>query len=74
MLKNGEIHLILNTPSGRLERSDDSQIRAQAVLYKIPCITNISGAAAAVQALESVRREKASVQPIQDYHAQLASH
>jgi carbamoyl-phosphate synthase large subunit len=70
-LKNGEIQLIFNTPSGRLERSDDTQIRAQAVLYKIPCITNISGAAAVIQALEAMRRGEPTVLPIQEYHAQL---
>jgi carbamoyl-phosphate synthase large subunit len=68
LIKNREVRLILNTPSGRLERSDDRQIRSQAVLYKIPCITNIAGAAATIQALEALRKGEPTVKSLQAYH------
>jgi carbamoyl-phosphate synthase large subunit len=68
MIKNGEIHLIINTPSGRKPKADEVLIRAGAVQYKIPYTTTISGAQAVVNAIETMKKGILSVKPLQDYY------
>jgi carbamoyl-phosphate synthase large subunit len=68
MIKNGEIHLIINTPSGRKPKADEVLIRAGAVQYKIPYTTTISGAQAVVNAIEAMKKGILSVKPLQDYY------
>jgi carbamoyl-phosphate synthase large subunit len=68
MIKNGEIHLIINTPSGRKPKNDEVLIRAGAVQYKIPYTTTISGAQAVVNAIETMKKGILSVKPLQDYY------
>ncbi|MGE5253469.1 MAG: carbamoyl phosphate synthase large subunit, partial [Planctomycetaceae bacterium] len=71
-IKNGEIQLIINTPSGKKPRADEIAIRSQAVAHNIPCITTLSGAEAAVNAIESLKRGM-SVKSIQEYHRRVLS-
>jgi carbamoyl-phosphate synthase large subunit len=71
LIKNREIHLIINTPSGKKPKADEVAIRSEAVLHDIPCITTISGASAAVNGIESMVRGGISVQSIQEYHNQV---
>jgi carbamoyl-phosphate synthase large subunit len=70
---NREVRLIINTPSGRRERSDDRQIRSAAVSHRIPCITTMSAAAATIQGLEAWLKRPLEVQPLQEYHGALAA-
>jgi carbamoyl-phosphate synthase large subunit len=71
LLVNHEVRLIINTPSGRRERSDDRLIRSSAVSHKIPCITTLAAAAATIQGLEWWLQKPLAVRPLQDYHAEL---
>ncbi len=71
LMKNGEIHLIINTPSGKKPKADEVAIRSEAVIHDIPSITTISGASAAVNGIESMVRRGISVQSIQEYHKQI---
>lgn len=68
MIKNGEISLIINTPRGRNPKLDEVAIRANAVSYKIPYTTTISGAQAVVNAIESMKRGNLHVRALQDYY------
>ncbi len=68
MIKNRQVALIINTPSGRIERSDDRVIRATAVQFKVPCITTLAAASATIQALECFKRQPLEVRALQDYH------
>jgi len=68
LIKNGEIKLIINTPSGKRGRSDMRPMRNFAVMQGIPCITSIQGAQAAVNGIESVLKGAIEVKPIQEYH------
>ncbi len=69
-IKNGEIHLVINTPGGRLSKSDDSYIRKAAIKYKIPYITTTAAAAAAVKGIAETRSNGvAPVRSLQSYHA-----
>jgi carbamoyl-phosphate synthase large subunit len=73
LVMNREVRLIINTPSGRRERSDDRLIRSAAVSHRIPCITTIAAASATIQGLEAWLKKPLEVTPLQDYHAQLSA-
>jgi len=68
-LKNGEVQLIINTPSGKGARTDEGRIRAAAVQHGVPCITTIAAAGAAIRAMEALRREELTVLSLQERFA-----
>jgi carbamoyl-phosphate synthase large subunit len=68
-IKSQEIHLIVNTPSGKLSKYDDSYIRKAAIKYKIPYITTLAGALAAARGIGEIRRGRSQVRSLQSYHA-----
>ena len=70
---DGEIQLIMNTPSGKGARTDEGRIRAAAVARGVPCITTIQAADAAVRAMEALRNEEITVQALQDRFESLVS-
>jgi carbamoyl-phosphate synthase large subunit len=65
-LNDGQIKLVLNTPSGKGARTDEGRIRAAAVQLGVPCITTLPAAEAAVKAMEALREEEMTVQALQD--------
>ena len=67
-IKNREIQLIINTPSGKLSQYDDSYIRKAAIQYKVPYITTIAAATAAVRGITAFRRGHGQVRSLQSYH------
>ena len=71
LLKNGEVALILNTPSGKGARTDEGRIRAAAVGHGVPCVTTIEAAEVAVRAMEALREEEFNVRPLQERFAHL---
>jgi carbamoyl-phosphate synthase large subunit len=70
-VKNGEIHLIINTPSGKESKDDDSYIRKAAIEYKILNITTTAAALAAARGIVARRTGKAKVKSLQAYHADI---
>ena len=67
-IKSGKIDLLVNTPLGRQSRFDEKAIRRAATQHGVPCITTLSGAAAAVNAIRALQREKLTVRSLQEYH------
>jgi carbamoyl-phosphate synthase large subunit len=67
-IKNKEIQLVINTPSGKLSIYDDSYIRKAAIKYKIPYITTLAAAIAAAKGIAAYRQGKGSVRSLQSYH------
>jgi carbamoyl-phosphate synthase large subunit len=65
-MKNDQIDLVINTPSGKGARTDEGRIRAAAVAQGITCITTLAAAQAAVEACRALRQQKLSVGAIQD--------
>jgi carbamoyl-phosphate synthase large subunit len=65
-LTDGEVALVLNTPSGKGARTDEGKIRAAAVQARVPCVTTIEAATAAVRAMEALCTEEMTVQALQD--------
>jgi carbamoyl-phosphate synthase large subunit len=66
-IKNQQIQLIINTPSGEEAQTDARLIRRTALAYKIPIITTIAGAKATVAAIRSLQTTTLDVKVIQDY-------
>jgi carbamoyl-phosphate synthase large subunit len=66
-IKNGEIDLVINTPSGKKPKADEVAIRSESVAHNIPCVTTLFGAEAVVNGIESLKRGM-SVTSIQEYH------
>jgi carbamoyl-phosphate synthase large subunit len=69
MMKNREIHFVINTPSGHEARADEVQIRSTAIAQKISHATNLAAAEASVKAIRSLKEKELTVQSIQEYHA-----
>ncbi|MCB9800149.1 MAG: carbamoyl-phosphate synthase large subunit [Candidatus Omnitrophica bacterium] len=72
LIRNDEVKLVINTPSGKGPALDECKIRSLAVSYTIPCITTLNAAQAAAKGLEAVRGKGLDVKAIQDYHGTAA--
>ncbi|MBW2647132.1 MAG: carbamoyl-phosphate synthase large subunit [Deltaproteobacteria bacterium] len=70
-IKNKEIDLVINTPSGKLSKHDDSYIRKAAIQYKVPYITTMAAAIAAARGIAAIRQGHGKVKPLQSYHADI---
>ena len=68
LLKNREIHLVINTPSGEVPRADEVKIRTTAVYTGTPIMTTLSGAKAAVLGIAALRKRGYDVKTLQEYH------
>jgi carbamoyl-phosphate synthase large subunit len=64
-MKNAQIALVINTPSGKGARTDEGKIRAAAVAHGVTCITTIAAAQAAVAACHALRHQELTVIPLQ---------
>lgn len=71
MIINGQIHLIINTPSGSRGKTEGYEIRRAAIEYGVPYVTTISGAIAFVKAIEAVKSGKLSVKSLREYHEEI---
>ncbi len=67
-IKNGEIQLIINSPSGRTSAYDDSYIRKSAIKFRVPYITTIAAADAAVKGIAAFRQGHGRAKSLQSYH------
>ena len=70
-IMNGEIQLVVNTPSGKLSQYDDSYIRKTAIKYKLPYITTLAAAMAAVKGIAEYRQCEPGVKSLQSYHSDI---
>jgi carbamoyl-phosphate synthase large subunit len=66
LMQNDRVALIINTPSGRVSRSDERKIRSAAVGRGVSCITTMAAAQAAVAACKSLHGSEVRVKPIQE--------
>ena len=69
MMKNNEIHFLINTPATHESRADEILIRSTAIAQKISYATNMSAAEATVKAIRSLKERELTVKSIQEYHA-----
>ncbi|HTX67308.1 MAG TPA: ATP-grasp domain-containing protein, partial [Opitutaceae bacterium] len=67
MIKNGQVQMILNTPSGMTPRRDENTIRQAAYAHNICIMTTITGAYAALTGIKALRQGRVGVRPLQKY-------
>jgi carbamoyl-phosphate synthase large subunit len=67
MLLNGDIALVVNTPSGKDPRADEAVIRRAALTRQVPCITTVSGALAVTHGIGALQETGLRVQALQDF-------
>ena len=71
MVKNGEIQIIINTPSGMNPRIDENKIREEALLSRVCMITTIMGAYAALRGIEALKTKPITVKSLQEYKEEI---
>jgi carbamoyl-phosphate synthase large subunit len=71
-IRTGQVDLVINTPLGCQSRFDEKAIRRASTQYMVPCITTLSGARAAANAIRELRSHTMSVMSLQEYHGTAA--
>jgi carbamoyl-phosphate synthase large subunit len=71
-IKNGELKLVINIPSGRTAREDDQLIRRAAINYNVPVVTTLAGATATMAAIAALQAGSLGVKSLQDYHQNIS--
>jgi carbamoyl-phosphate synthase large subunit len=71
LIMDGKIQLVVNTPSGKSSKVDDSYIRKTAIRHKIPYVTTIAAAVAAAKGIASYREKRSEMRSLQSYHAEI---
>jgi carbamoyl-phosphate synthase large subunit len=67
LIKNKEIQLVINTPSGAVPRADEVKIRTTAVYTNTPIMTTLSGAKAAALGIAALKKSGYAVKTLQEY-------
>ena len=68
LLKNKEIQLVINTPSGQVPRADEVKIRTTSVYTGTPIMTTMSSAKAAALGIAALKKSGYAVKTLQEYH------
>ena len=75
LILNNEVCLAINTPRAKRNYAEDRKtIRKACLKYKVPYITTLAGALAAVKGIEAVKNGiggEGGVKSLQEYHAQV---
>jgi carbamoyl-phosphate synthase large subunit len=68
LLLSGKIHLLVNTPLGKLTQQDDYAIRRAALQQRVPYTTTLSAASAACDAIIALKSRTGEVRSLQEWH------
>ena len=68
LMKNKDMALVINTPSGKNPREDEIKIRTASMQNRIPIMTTLRGADAALRAIKSLQGTEVQVRALQEYH------
>ena len=68
LITNGQVQLIVNTPTKKGPATDEATIRGLSVMRRVPIVTTMTGARAVVQAIQALQQGDWGVRPLQDYH------
>ena len=69
VILNRQVSLVINTPTGRRDsRADDAAIRKAAIKYRVPYVTTLAAALAAVKGIKAAAGGKGGVKSLQEYH------
>jgi carbamoyl-phosphate synthase large subunit len=67
-IKSRQIDLIINTPIGKMSKTDDAYIRKAAIKYKVPYVTTAAAARASALGIAASRAGRGGVKSLQEYH------
>jgi carbamoyl-phosphate synthase large subunit len=67
-MKNGDVHLIINTATKKGPETDEGKIRASAVINRVPIVTTLTGGLAVAKAIAALQKGGWDVTPLQEYH------
>jgi carbamoyl-phosphate synthase large subunit len=67
-IKNRDIQLVINTPSGKESASGSRMIRRTVLSYGIPYATTLAGACAMAMGIEAMKKERLTVRSLQEFH------
>jgi len=67
LIREGRVHLIINTPRGQRSHFDGMQIRRAALAMDVPLLTTLSAAAAAVAGIRALREKALKYRSLQDH-------
>jgi carbamoyl-phosphate synthase large subunit len=70
---DGEIHLVINTPTGKTSTYDDSYIRKTAIRRKVPYVTTLAAGVAAAKGIAAFRQGTGQCKSLQEYHADIGA-
>jgi len=70
-MRQGEVKLIINTPTTKQSVKDGYQIRRSAVDYHVPYITTVQAAQAAADAILKARKDQITIKALGDYHKEV---
>ncbi|NNN01291.1 MAG: carbamoyl phosphate synthase large subunit, partial [Acidimicrobiaceae bacterium] len=68
MIASGQVHLVVNTPSGGGARADGALIRSACVVNAVPCLTTLSAGFAAAKGIADTRERGWRVHSLQELH------
>jgi len=68
LIEDGDVGLVVNTPTGSGARTDGWEIRGAAIARGVPCLTTLSGGLAAARAIAGAHRAQTTVTALQDVH------
>jgi len=71
-IKSRQIDLIINTPIGKMSKTDDAYIRKAAIKYKVPYVTTAAAARASALGIAASRAGRGGVKSLQEYHRDIA--
>jgi carbamoyl-phosphate synthase large subunit len=69
VIKNREVALVVNTPSGRRSHSEGFTIRQASLQHNVPIVTTLAAARAALAGIRGIREGTVTVASLQDYYA-----
>ncbi len=69
MIKNDDIQMIINTPSGMIPLRDENKIRTVAVAHDLCIMTSITASYAALRGIQALREKGLGVKPVQEYYS-----
>ncbi len=69
LIQRDQIDLVISTPLGRRAYTDGQAIRAAATMNRVPLLTTLSAASAAVNGMRALRAKELKVRSLQEHHA-----
>jgi carbamoyl-phosphate synthase large subunit len=72
IIKDGNIQMVINTPRGKTSKENDAYIRKAAINHRLPYVTTMAAALAAVKGIEAFKANPAELKSLQEYHSDIS--